>query len=209
MKQTIPQLLIEVGLNEAVSVAEHPSIPITPAQIADDILECADAGASIVHFHARDPDSGEQRYGSTELYRDVVCCVRRAGSSILMYPTYPPFFSDPSRCIDERFAHVFELADERELGMKLGPLDMGSLNLVFAKAGKLPATTHEMPLDWSVYQNPVPILWQVAREYDLRDMTTSLAIFELGHLRLAMAFLAAGLCKRPILKFWVFRRICG
>ncbi|MBW2386577.1 MAG: 3-keto-5-aminohexanoate cleavage protein, partial [Deltaproteobacteria bacterium] len=67
--------------------SEHPSIPITPAEIADDILECADAGASIVHFHARDPDSGEQRYGSTGLYRDVVCRVRQAGSSILMYPT--------------------------------------------------------------------------------------------------------------------------
>jgi uncharacterized protein (DUF849 family) len=203
MSRITSQLLIEVGLNEAVSRSEHPSIPITPAEIADDILECCEAGASIVHFHARDPDSGEQRYGSTELYRDVVCRVRQAGSSVLMYPTYPPFFSDPRRCIDERFAHVFELADEQELGMKLGPLDMGSLNLVFAKDGKLPSDAHEMPMDWSVYQNPVPVLWEVAKEYDRRDMVTSLAIFEPGHLRLAMAFLDAGLCRRPILKFFL------
>jgi len=98
---------------------------------------------------------------------------------------------------------VFDLADEQELGMKLGPLDMGSLNLVFAQDGKLPPNAHEMPMDWSVYLNPVPILWQVAKEYDRRDMITSLAIFELGHLRLAMAFLDAGLCRRPILKFFL------
>jgi len=197
------ELLIEVGLNEAVSRSEHPDIPITPAEIADDILGCADAGASIVHFHARDPDSGEQCFGATELYRDVVRRVRQAGSSILMYPTYPPFFSEPNRCIEERFAHVFALADEAELGMKLGPLDMGSINLVFAKQGKLSPAAEEMPADWSVYQNPVPILREVAHQYDRRDMTTSLAIFELGHLRLAMAFLEAGLCTRPILKFFL------
>ena len=203
MSQITSQLLVEVGLNEAVSRSEHPSIPITPTEIADDILECADAGASIVHFHARDPDSGEQRYGSTDLYRDVVCRVRQAGSSILMYPTYPPFFSDPRRCIEERFAHVFELVDDPELAMSLGPLDMGSLNLVFAQNGGLPPNAHEMPIDWSVYQNPVPVLWEVAKEYDRRDMITSLAIFEPGHLRLAMAFLDAGLCRRPILKFFL------
>jgi uncharacterized protein (DUF849 family) len=71
------------------------SVPITPAEIADDILQCVAAGASIVHFHARDPISGEQRLGATEFYRDVVCHVRDAGSSILMYPTYPRFFSAP------------------------------------------------------------------------------------------------------------------
>ena len=197
------ELLIEVGLNEAVSRAEHSGIPITPAEIAADILECAEVGASIVHFHARDPDTGEQRYRSTRLYRDVVTRVRQAGSSILMYPTYPPFFSQPSQLINERFAHVFELADERELGMQLGPLDMGSLNLVFGTDGRLPPSARQMPLDWSVYQNPVPILWEVAEEYDRRDMITSLAIFEPGHLRLAMAFLAGGLCRRPILKFFL------
>ena len=197
------ELLIEVGLNEAVARSEHPNVPIAPEEIADDILECAAAGASIVHFHARDPDSGEQRYGATELYREVVRRVRKSESSILMYPTYPPFFSHPSRCIEERFAHVFELADEPELGMTLGPLDMGSLNLVFARQGRLPPSAREMPVDWSVYQNPVPILREVAKEYDRREMTTSLAIFEPGHLRLAMAFLEAGLCSRPILKFFL------
>jgi hypothetical protein len=158
---SMDELLIEVGLNEAVSRSEHPDIPITPTEIADDILGCADAGASIVHFHARDPKSGEQRFGATELYRDVVRRVRQAGSSILMYPTYPPFFSDTRRCIEERFAHVFALADEAELEMNLGPLDMGSINLVFAKQGGLSPAEEEMPADRSVYQNSVPILREV------------------------------------------------
>jgi len=83
------RVLIEVGLNEAVSRAEHPQVPVTPAEIADDILACADAGASIVHFHVGDPETGAQCYAETSIYREVIARVRKAGLRILMYPTYP------------------------------------------------------------------------------------------------------------------------
>jgi uncharacterized protein (DUF849 family) len=196
-------LLIEVGLNEAVSQDEVPQVPVTPDEIAHDILECASAGASIVHFHARDPETGDQRFDAVSLYREVVVRVRDAGSAVLMYPTYPPFVSNPDQAVAERFGHVLELADDPDLDMKLGPLDMGSLNLVFGKDGVLAPNAHALPAEWSVYQNPLPVLWETARQYDQREMVTSLAIFEPGHLRLAIAFLRAGLCTKPIFKFFL------
>jgi uncharacterized protein (DUF849 family) len=33
-------------------------LPITPAQIVDSALEAAQAGAAILHLHARDPENG-------------------------------------------------------------------------------------------------------------------------------------------------------
>ena len=45
-------VIIEVGLNEATSRQESPHVPITPEEIAADIVACADAGATIIHFHA-------------------------------------------------------------------------------------------------------------------------------------------------------------
>jgi uncharacterized protein (DUF849 family) len=36
-----------------------PHLPITPRQIADSAVEAADAGAAIVHLHARNPETGE------------------------------------------------------------------------------------------------------------------------------------------------------
>ena len=37
---------------------QHPGLPITPSEIAASALEAADAGAAIVHLHARDPQTG-------------------------------------------------------------------------------------------------------------------------------------------------------
>ena len=33
--------------------ADHPQLPITPAELAQTALECADAGAAMIHMHAR------------------------------------------------------------------------------------------------------------------------------------------------------------
>lgn len=35
--------------------ADHPQLPITPAELAQTALECADAGAAMIHMHARTP----------------------------------------------------------------------------------------------------------------------------------------------------------
>ena len=40
------------------SVGKHPSIPVTPEEIADDAIEAAKAGAAIAHIHVREPGSG-------------------------------------------------------------------------------------------------------------------------------------------------------
>ncbi|MFX7825281.1 3-keto-5-aminohexanoate cleavage protein, partial [Acinetobacter baumannii] len=36
-----------------------PYLPVTPEQIRDEALAAADAGAAIVHLHARDPENGK------------------------------------------------------------------------------------------------------------------------------------------------------
>jgi len=36
-----------------------PYLPITPAQIAEAAIGAADAGASIIHLHARNPETGK------------------------------------------------------------------------------------------------------------------------------------------------------
>ena len=36
-----------------------PYLPITPEQIARESIDAAEAGAAIIHLHARDPETGE------------------------------------------------------------------------------------------------------------------------------------------------------
>ena len=61
----------------------HPHVPITPQEIADSALSAAKAGASVVHLHVRDPETGE---GSQDpkLYREVVDRIRDSSTDVVI-----------------------------------------------------------------------------------------------------------------------------
>jgi uncharacterized protein (DUF849 family) len=51
--------LLEAALNGSRSPADHPALPLSPAQLAAAAAEAAEAGAQAVHFHVRGPDGRE------------------------------------------------------------------------------------------------------------------------------------------------------
>ncbi len=53
-----------------------PYLPITPDQIADNAIEAYEAGASMVHIHVRNPETG-QPSPDVELYRKVLSKIKR------------------------------------------------------------------------------------------------------------------------------------
>lgn len=52
-------VLIKVCLNGGRLRADHPSVPLTAAELAADAASAVAAGASAVHMHARTPDGAE------------------------------------------------------------------------------------------------------------------------------------------------------
>ena len=84
------KLIIEVAMNEMTSKAQNPRVPYGPAEVAADAAECAAAGASVLHFHAREPETGEQEWTGLERYREGVRLIRECGvsSDVVFYPTY-------------------------------------------------------------------------------------------------------------------------
>jgi 3-dehydrocarnitine:acetyl-CoA trimethylamine transferase len=99
----------------------HPNFPITPKEIADSAIEAAKAGASVVHLHVRDPQTGE---GSQDpaLYREVVQRVRDSETDVVINLTCggnARFFPDPEdeskpgpgtnvKMVDDRIIHIAE-----------------------------------------------------------------------------------------------------
>jgi 3-keto-5-aminohexanoate cleavage enzyme len=81
------KLIIEAALNEIVMREEHPHVPITAEEIARDAYECYNAGASIVHFHARDRRTGSNQPDNTALYQEAVRRIRDK-CDLLWWPTY-------------------------------------------------------------------------------------------------------------------------
>ena len=58
----------------------NPNLPVTPDEIVEDVRRCADAGAAVIHVHAR--DSLQKPTLDTTIYRDYSAihgCTRRQG----------------------------------------------------------------------------------------------------------------------------------
>jgi uncharacterized protein (DUF849 family) len=114
---------------------KHPGVPITPAQIAAASIEAARAGASTVHIHVRDPQTGEGGRDPAH-FREVVGRIRDSGVDIVLNltcgmggrlvldeedPSVMAAGTDMAPPL-ERMEHVRELLPE------MCTLDCGSMN---------------------------------------------------------------------------------
>jgi len=61
---------------------QTPYLPITPDAIAQSGLEAAEAGASVLHIHVRDPATGRPSM-DVELYRYVVDKIKQQNKDVL------------------------------------------------------------------------------------------------------------------------------
>jgi uncharacterized protein (DUF849 family) len=68
--------MLQVCLNGALRRHEHPSVPITPAELAADAVRCEAVGANAVHLHPRDDDERESLAASA--VDAAVAAIRRA-----------------------------------------------------------------------------------------------------------------------------------
>jgi len=68
---------------------DTPHLPITPEQIATASLECAEAGAAIVHIHVRDPETGKPAI-ALELYQDTVDRIKKYNKDVVINLTTGP-----------------------------------------------------------------------------------------------------------------------
>ncbi|MFF7064954.1 3-keto-5-aminohexanoate cleavage protein [Pseudomonas sp. NPDC008258] len=61
-------------------------LPITPQEIADSSIEAANAGASIIHLHARNPETGKPD-PRPELFQDFMGQIHRQSDAVLNVST--------------------------------------------------------------------------------------------------------------------------
>ena len=167
-------VIIEAAINGLRSAADGPHIPTTPERIAEDALACLEAGASIVHNHIDlfgvDVDHVVERY--LEGWRPVLAVRPDA----LLYPTVHV----------ERGAISYEhLAPLAAAGMRIGLADPGSVNLG-------PTDPDGVPLGSFVYVNDFDTVARALELCRVGGLGPSLAIYEPGFLRTALAWWRAG-----------------
>jgi uncharacterized protein (DUF849 family) len=72
----LEKLIIQVRVNEGQMRNANPHVPYSPEEIANQVIECWHAGASVVHYHAREPESGKPSTNPA-LYAEVVRRVKK------------------------------------------------------------------------------------------------------------------------------------
>ncbi|TCG07895.1 NADPH:quinone reductase [Paraburkholderia steynii] len=77
------KVIITCALTGAGPLSKNPNHPVTPKQIAESGLRAADAGASILHVHVRDPATGAMS-GQLELYVEAVDRIREKNRDVLL-----------------------------------------------------------------------------------------------------------------------------
>ena len=82
---------------------QTPHLPVTPAQIANECLAAADAGAAAVHIHVRNPETGKPSM-ELELYREVFDQVRRANPELIIKADRHVGYETLIKVIDTAFA---------------------------------------------------------------------------------------------------------
>src|SRR4051812_16611408 len=185
-------VMIEVALHELVSKSANPRVPYGPEEVAADAVACVDAGATLVHFHARDPESGDQRWHDDALYTDTVERMRAlgVGRDVPWYPTYPGV--RPEVAVHDSMPHLAVLA-HNSAALELAAIDVGSGNL-----SPYHRETHEF-LSADSVKRPPPSLFRDFTEFcRAHDGRPSRGVYEPGHVRHVAASLAAVWLEPPL-----------
>ncbi|MEM7642956.1 MAG: 3-keto-5-aminohexanoate cleavage protein [Pseudomonadota bacterium] len=95
-----------------------PHLPVTPDEITQASLEAIEAGASIVHLHARDPETGRPTQ-DPEAFRPFLERIKQGSDAVINITTG----GSPHMPVEERLLPATTFAPE------IATLTMGSLNL--------------------------------------------------------------------------------
>ena len=108
------EIIIKAFLNGGRGREDNPKVPWTPEGVAQEAVRCYEAGACIVHFHARSPDGGS-RY-ETDWYPQTDGLIRSSCDLVMNHTT-------------ARRADVPVEAITRYLLETPNPVEMVSLNM--------------------------------------------------------------------------------
>lgn len=182
------KLIIEARVNEYAPRERNPHVPWSREEIAADAQAVRAAGASVVHFHARQADgSPEHAY---ESYRDTVAAIRRS-SDVLIHPTLGYVTLDAPA--EERLSHVQRMVDEG-VPPDIVPMDMGSTNVsvIGADGQYLPA------MEERVYRNSTATLHYFADHIRAFGLKPYLQIWNVSFMREMHQFFKVGWLDAPV-----------
>ena len=180
-------------------------LPITPQEIADAAVGAAEAGAAIVHLHARDPVDGHPTQ-DPKYFRVFAADIARRSDVVLNFTTGGAL----TMSIDER------LSPRAAAWLEVASLNMGSMNF-----GLFPMLQRfkEWKFDWEkpylatsddrVFKNTFKDIEHILTSCAVNRTRFEIECYDIGHLYTARHFLDRGVVQPPLFIQSVFGILGG
>ncbi len=164
------KLIITVApVGAEVTKKENPNLPITPDEVAEEVLRSYNAGASVVHLHARD-DAGNSTQ-SKERFKEIIEKIKtKVPNMIIQIST--------GGAVGMSF-------EERVKPLELNP-EFASLTLGTVNFGE------------GVFYNPLDWIKRFAEIMNQRKIKPEIEVFEKGMVDNTLRLLKDGLLKTPL-----------
>lgn len=195
MSREIDPAIVSCAITGAIhtpSMSEY--LPVTPEEIVEQGVAAADAGASIIHVHVRDPETGEP-VSDVDLFREVAAGIKAETDAIVQ----PTTGGGTNMTVEERFDVIPELQPE------MASCNMGSINF-----GTYPLadTIDEFEYDWEreylentwdfIFANTFESLREAFSMFNQYGTFPELECYDVGHLYNTKHFYDRGILEPPI-----------
>ncbi|WP_238366915.1 3-keto-5-aminohexanoate cleavage protein [Mesobacterium pallidum] len=182
-----------------------PYLPITPDQIASEAIAAAEAGAAILHLHARHPETGQPSQ-SPEHYAQFLPRIKQSCDAVVNITTGGGL----GMSLDDRLAAAVWAKPE------VASMNMGSLNFnISGAAGRIT----EFENDWEkpylemtkdfILSNTFAQIERGVSELSANGTRFEFECYDIGHLYNVAHFAERGLIKPPFFIQGVFGILGG
>jgi uncharacterized protein (DUF849 family) len=172
-----------------------PYLPVTPAQIIDDAVGACEAGAALVHIHARNPENGKPSSRVDEISA-IVAEIKNRCDIIIGITTG----GAPGMTLEERIAAIPKLKPE------LASLNAGSVNFVISPAAEVvrkagPRYDWEIPyLEWSydfIFSNSFKSIESYCQAMNEACTRPEFEVYDVSMINNIAYFINKGIIKTP------------
>jgi uncharacterized protein (DUF849 family) len=171
-----------------------PHLPVTPAEIAKAAIGAAQAGAAIVHLHARNPKDGSPSQDPA-LFHEFLPQIAVASGVVINLTTG----GAATMTVEERLQPALQLKPE------VASLNMGSMNFgLYEMLARYKEFKHgwEKPYlagsDERIFKNTFRDIAYILESCSANGTRFEIECYDIGHLYTAAHFLERGLIKPPL-----------
>ncbi len=199
-------MIVSCAVTGSIHVpSQSPHLPITPEQIAESAVGAAQAGAAILHLHARDPETGRPS-PDPELFARFLPAIKSRCNAVINITTG----GGHGMTVEERTRAASTFKPE------LCSLNMGSMNFgLFPVLGRVKDFKHswepeylEMTRDF-IFRNTYADIEMIVRTLGAEGTRFEFECYDVGHLYNLAHFLERGIVEPPLFVQTIFGILGG